>query len=58
MRLIKDKSNQERIISKRLKDNAFDLGFERSKEIRKLQDEHYKKFVFFKELNRAIEKGR
>lgn len=58
MRVIKDKINQEKIISKSLRGNAFDLGYEKSKEIRKIQNEHYKKFIFFKELNKAIEKER
>ena len=58
MRVIKDKINQEKIISKSLRENAFDLGYKKSKEIREIQNEHYKKFIFFKELNKAIEKDR
>lgn len=58
MRVIKDKINQEKIISKSLRENSFDLGYEKSKEIREIQNEHYKKFIFFKELNKAIEKER
>ena len=57
MRAIKDKINEEREKSIRLTDIAMDkkVPFKKSLEIKKKRDKHYDKFIFFKNLNEAME---
>ena len=57
MRAIKDKINEEREKSVRLADIAVDgkLSYDKSQEIQKEQAKHHEKFIFFKNLNKAME---
>lgn len=56
MKVIKDKINEELIKSKKLREYAFDTSFKNSFKVRQEQDVAYKKFLFFKNLNKAVEK--
>lgn len=58
MKVIKEKINEERIKSAKLREYAFDQKFEVSQRIRKEQQKHWDKFNWLKKLNDAIEKER
>lgn len=48
--------NEECYKSKRLRQLANECNFEKNQEIRKQQDQSYKRFVFFKNLNKEMGK--
>ena len=56
MKAIREKMNQERIKSIRLKEYSFDGKFDKNVEIQKYQQKVYDKFIFFKKLNEAVNK--
>ena len=58
MKAIREKMNEERIKSAKLRGQAFDENIKSSKinEIRKEQQKHYDKFLFFKNLSKAMNK--
>lgn len=56
MRIIREKINEERIKSISLRNIALGEKLEIAKEIREEQQKHYDKFLFFKNLNKALEK--
>jgi hypothetical protein len=60
MKALREKILQECKMSKTLKENAWEeKDFDKCMEIRMKQQEHWEKFNFMKELNRAIQrKGR
>lgn len=54
MKTILEKAIKEREKAKKLSEYAFDLPMEQAIEIRKKQDESFKKFQFYKKLNQAM----
>ena len=56
MKFINDMINEECQKSKRLRELACECNFEKGVEIRKKQNESYKKFVFLKNLNKEMGK--
>lgn len=59
MRTIKEKMNEERIKSVALSKLATEkcTSFDRAMELRKKRNECYNKFVFLKNLNKALEEN-
>lgn len=51
------KQNELLKASWKLKECSYDTDYGKSQEIRKEQNEVWKKFVFYKELNKAMEKA-
>lgn len=56
MRELRNKINDMDILSKKMKLSAMDAGYDKSQEIRKEQDKVYKKLMFLKGMNKALEK--
>lgn len=56
MRVIADEIRKESYISRNLKGYALDVEMEKGMKIRENQEYHYKKFLFLKKLNKAMEK--
>ena len=57
MKALTEKILQECSISKTLREGAWQEGnFKKAQEMRKRQKQHWEKFNFMKELNKAIEK--
>lgn len=56
MKSIQNKINEELERSKKLREYAFDASFENGQKIRKEQDVAFKKFNFYKNLSKAIDK--
>ena len=57
MKIVREKINEERIKSVKLREIAFDMkDYNQQIEIRKEQQKHYDKFLFFKNLSKAMNK--
>ncbi len=56
MKSLNEKINEERIKSQKLRESAWETEFHRCQEIRKEQQKHWQKFLFLKELRKALEK--
>lgn len=56
MNVIDKMINEECYKSKKLRELACECSFEKSQEMRKQQDESYKKFMFLKKLNKEMGK--
>lgn len=56
MRIIRDKIDEERRKAVKLSSLAIDQKFDDNLRLRQEQDKHYKKMIFFKNLNKAMEK--
>ena len=58
MKALREKIMQECNISKALRENAWiEQDFQKSMQLREKQQEHWDKFNFMKELDKALEKG-
>lgn len=57
MKTLNEKIREESNVSRTLREAAWEeKDFKRSQEIRRQQQEHWEKFNFLKELNKAFEK--
>ena len=56
MKAIREKINEERIKSIKIKECSFDGKFNKNIENQKEQQKHYEKFLFFKNLSKAMNK--
>ena len=58
MRILADKIREESYIAQSLSGLSFDTNFNKSQQVRKEQEYHWKKFNFMKNLNKAINKAK
>lgn len=58
MRALTEKINEERIKSINLREQSWGVPYEKGVEVRKIQQEAWDKFNFFKNLDKAIEKSK
>ena len=58
MKGLSKKIFEEAYISARLKELAYEQDYDKAQLIRKKQNEHWKKYCFFKNLSKAVEKSK
>lgn len=58
MKGLSKKISEEAYISARLRELASGQDYEKAQLIRKKQNEHWKKYCFFKNLSEAVEKSK